>query len=584
MRETLQEYCIKNNKQYLLAQWHERNELTPSDFSYGSGRKVWWRCEKGHEWQGTINSRTISHGNCPYCSGKRVILGEDFGTKYPDIAKQWHPGKNGGKQPCDYMPGSHQYAWWICEKGHEWKAQIKSRVSGAGCPICANRKLCVGENDLGTVYSHLAQEWHPTKNGTLSPQDVVYGSDRKVWWLCEKGHEWKSAISSRVNGSGCPVCSNRVIIPGENDLASANPVIAAEWLQEKNGMLQPNQVAEFSNRRVWWQCRLGHQWQAVIAHRTKNGGGCPVCAGKMLLKGFNDLASQYPDIAKQWHPTLNGNRTPDNIYMGSRQPVWWQCEYGHVWKAMVGARTRGQGSGCPVCAGKVNQAKQRYYEQIEQEVRVRKILADDILPETVWEWTYTGESLAGRNFGRWEVQDQVIRDSKNRRKWYCRCECGTEKFVFERSLLEGKSESCGCLTKERVKEKLTHDLTNRTFDDLQALCRAATPEGKQGVYWTCRCVCGKIIDVLAADLTTGKKKNCGCKGQNTRIKDLTDMEFGALKVLHGTAKRVRGSVVWLCQCECGKELEVPTYRLKQYKMRDCGCGKGNPDAEAAEER
>lgn len=514
MRKTLLEYCIQHDRQDLLEQWYtEKNGgITPADISFGSSsRKFWWRCRNGHEWETTVSARTTSQGNCPYCSGRRLAQGDDLAAKYPVLACQWHLEKNGDLRPDQVAPGTHKRVWWRCEKGHEWQAEVKSRVSGTGCPVCANRKVEVGVNDLASLYPKLAQEWHSVKNGTLTPKDISCGSRRKAWWICQKGHEWQASIASRVYGSDCPVCANKTIVSGENDLASGNPRLASEWLQEKNEGLRPDQVSMFSNRRVWWQCRLGHQWRAVIAHRNKNGSGCPVCAGKMVWKGFNDLQSQRPDIAREWHPTLNGKLSPEDIYVGSSQQCWWQCAHGHVWKTMVNVRTRENGSGCPACAGKINQAKQRYYEQIERESQVRRIMADDVLPEDIWEWQYSGESLAGRTFARWTVQNDVIRDAKNRRKWRCRCECGTEKYVFEKSLLRGRSQSCGCLARERLREKLTYDLTGRSFADLQVIGRADTPKGKRGVYWTCQCSCGNEIDVLAANLTSGKRTSCGCK-------------------------------------------------------------------------
>ena len=61
----------------------------------------------------------------------------------------------------------------------------------------------------------------------------------------------------------------------------------------------------------------------------------------MVQKGFNDLAAKAPDVAAQWHPTLNGNLTPEMVTPGSHRRVWWQCPLGHTWKAFVYSRTGG---------------------------------------------------------------------------------------------------------------------------------------------------------------------------------------------------------------------------------------------------
>lgn len=131
----------------------------------------------------------------------------------PELADQWHPTKNGNLKPEDFAAKSNKKAWWQCEKGHEWEAVIclRTRASlnrkrGNGCAKCCGRLVCL-ENCLATTHPDIANQWHPSKNGTLTPYDVVIGSTRLIFWLCEKGHEWKATLYSRKNGSGCPVCN-----------------------------------------------------------------------------------------------------------------------------------------------------------------------------------------------------------------------------------------------------------------------------------------------------------------------------------------------------------------------------------------
>ena len=123
----------------------------------------------------------------------------------PGLAGQWHPVKNGDLTPEDVTPGSDKKVWWLCAKGHEWKAVVISRNYGRGCPYCANQKVC-DDNCLATVNPKLAKEWHPTKNGKLTPRDVVPGTEKKVWWLGTCGHEWQALVYNRNNGSGCTSC------------------------------------------------------------------------------------------------------------------------------------------------------------------------------------------------------------------------------------------------------------------------------------------------------------------------------------------------------------------------------------------
>ena len=368
MRESLGQYCRRTGQTALLGQWdREKNlPLTPETVSGGSSRKVWWRCGRGHTWQADPCSRTRRGTGCPYCAGKLPIPGEsDLASRFPGLAAEWHPTKNAPLTPDQVVPGSHRPVWWVCEKGHQWRARINTRAAGSGCPVCANRQIVPGENDLATTHPRLAEQWDGAANGALTPRDVGPGSHRKVWWRCEKEHSWRAAVFSRTDGgSGCPACAGKVVIPGENDLASLFPAVAGEWHPTENGGLRPDALSPYSNRKVWWLCPLGHAYQAVAAGRTMRGSGCPYCAGRKVLPGFNDLATAEPRVAAQWHPTLNGSLTPEAVTAGSRKKVWWVCPEGHVWKAAVYARAGSWKSGCPVCAGRVRRRGGRGFRPV----------------------------------------------------------------------------------------------------------------------------------------------------------------------------------------------------------------------------
>lgn len=352
----------------LAGEWHpSRNgALTPADVTAGMGKKVWWRCKTGHEWQTSVALRTSGSG-CPICAGRTVLTGyNDLTSRYPDIAAQWHPTKNEGITPTQVTAQSNKKVWWLCDNGHAYQAVISSRtLRKSGCPYCANRKVLNGYNDLAAIYPAVAAEWHPTKN-TKNPSEISCSSTDKVWWRCEKGHEYQAEVRARVwQHTGCPVCSNRVVIPGENSLAAVRPQIAAEWHPEKNGTLMPENVTAGSNKSVWWKCAKGHEWKARICSRSGKNSGCPVCMNRQVLVGFNDLQTTHPRLARQWQSELNGTLTPDMFTYGSSHSVWWQCENGHIWKAPISRRTGAQGSGCPFCNGRLSRAKRLYYECVK---------------------------------------------------------------------------------------------------------------------------------------------------------------------------------------------------------------------------
>ena len=128
-----------------------------------------------------------------------------FSETHPELAKQWHPTKNGDLTSQDVTAGSGKKVWWKCPTcGYEWKTSVANRRS-SNCPACNKGVVNRGFNDLATTHPDLSKQWHPTKNGDLTPQDVVSGSHRKVWWKCpDCGYEWEASIANRSRGRGCP--------------------------------------------------------------------------------------------------------------------------------------------------------------------------------------------------------------------------------------------------------------------------------------------------------------------------------------------------------------------------------------------
>lgn len=344
----------------VAAEWHEslNGDLLPGQVSAGSHKKVWWKCsEHGHEWEALVRDRALKNRGCPVCRGQKVLAGfNDFATREPELAEEWHDSLNGDLLPSQVLPGTRRKVWWKCKDyGHAWIASLNGRTSPKrnGCAVCSGQQICVGFNDLSSQVPEVAAQWHPTLNSGLLPTEVTPASNRKVWWVCDLGHEWTTAVNLRVRGgTGCPYCSGFEVLRGFNDLASTHPSVAAEWDYSKNGDLQPNEVLRGTDRKAWWLCaRHGHSWQASVASRSR-GSGCPVCAGRVVIAGFNDLQTLRPDIASEWHPTRNGSLTAQAVTEIAGSRAWWLCtEYGHEWEAVIASRTK-QGTGCPVCTGR----------------------------------------------------------------------------------------------------------------------------------------------------------------------------------------------------------------------------------------
>ncbi len=288
----------------------------PEQFSHGSGVRAWWICRFcEREYKAQIYNRTCLHSGCPYCSSKRVCIENAFSILFPFVAREWDPIKNGKVQAADVTHGANKVVWWLCGAcQHSWETSISARTNlGSGCPKCYELRMKEARerprvrkrghvilNDSGKPVSRLwyekwdfvpitesdpkvAAQWHPTKNGHLTPNDYPHGSEARAWWLCPKGpdHEWDAPIYSRTGakGHGCPFCAGkRVSIT--NSLESLFPAIAAQWHPKLNGKLRPSEVTAHVSKSVWWLCNCGHEWQSAVKNRTKRLSGCPSCKAK----------------------------------------------------------------------------------------------------------------------------------------------------------------------------------------------------------------------------------------------------------------------------------------------------------------
>ena len=305
----------------------------PRTVTSGSEKVRLWRCLAGHEWRAMVKVRVYGR-ECPVCRNRAVLPGyNDLATTHPELAAQAV-----GWDPTTVAASSARRVGWHCELGHEWVASIAHRSErGDGCPFCGGKRVLPGYNDLATTHPGLAAQavgWDPTT--------LTRGSHRVERWRCSAGHEWTASPNVRSRGSGCPYCSNEAVLPGYNDLATTHPGLAAQavgW--------DPTTLTYGSPRKMPWLCSEGHTWSAAVGQRAgKERTGCPYCAGKAVLPGYNDLATKFPNIATQavgWDPTT--------VTAGSSVKRAWQCPQGHEYVMAVGNRTH-QGQACPYCAGR----------------------------------------------------------------------------------------------------------------------------------------------------------------------------------------------------------------------------------------
>lgn len=236
------------------------------------------------------------------------------------------------------------------------------------------RRVIKGINDLASQRPDLVAEWDYDKNKDLKPDEVTSGSSKKVWWICNKGHEWQASVSNRAKNRGCPYCAHKRLLKGFNDLQTLYPDVAKDWDIKKNEPITSADVLAGSNKKFWWKCHnCGYEWETSANARTC-GHGCPYCAKKRriaanqkrnLIIGQNDLRTVAPQLLEEWDYKKNGSLKPEDFTAGSGVKVWWKCKkYGHSWQAIIGSRVKG--AGCPYCHAHTSFPEQAVYYYISQ--------------------------------------------------------------------------------------------------------------------------------------------------------------------------------------------------------------------------
>ena len=300
-----------------------------------------------------------------YCNGQNIDVYRDrieirkkyylyvknnsLATIAPELVKEWHPTKNLPLTPSIVPKGYHDKVYWQCKKypDHVYDSTISHRINDRqGCPYCSNQRLLKGFNDLETIDKELAKEWSP--NNTKKPSDVFPNSHDLYNWICNRNHEYPASPANRRKGKGCPYCSGRKAFPGETDLKTLYPEIAAEWDYENNNTpittVRPGSETEYS-----WICPKGHHYYLAVNKRVR-GQGCTYCNGHGVITGENDFAHVRPDLVQQWDYEKNTGIDPEKIRPQSGKSVGWKCKKcGYTWDAKISNRYKSKYARCKKC-------------------------------------------------------------------------------------------------------------------------------------------------------------------------------------------------------------------------------------------
>jgi very-short-patch-repair endonuclease len=392
------------NNQDFIVQWSKRNTLSPEEC--GVAHKVWWVCALGHEWEAMPADRIRGRG-CPYCAHCLPSKEYNLAVCYPHLVKEWD--MRNLCSPSDVLPGSSHKYWWNCQFGHRWQSSINNRAKGSGCPYCCGF-YATPQNSI-MRFSNLVSEFNAEKNIGLDINRITGGSVRKLWWKCVNGHEWQASPNMRTRGRGCPHCNKKYSDVEIRLWAEAKAVFGnAQWSEKIDGIevdvyLPSLNIGIEADGSYWHKDKtdkdteknrlLADKGIQIIRLREKplpliseNDIGCTVGEDRLTVvkRVFKKIAAiknidiwwylqgtsfvgeeEYckkieqvqfpkksvidtnPELASEWNMEKNKGITLKSFSFRSNKRVWWKCDKGHEWQAVVADRTRGRSGNCQEC-------------------------------------------------------------------------------------------------------------------------------------------------------------------------------------------------------------------------------------------
>lgn len=402
----------------IMDEFDIENTIDPYNVVEHSSRKAKWVCRINpeHKWIASFDSRSKGVGNCNICRGYRYNL--MFCDEHPEFEIYYDSEKN-IRSFKSYSNMSNDLVWWRCEEGHsfQWAVYYFSRNGYFECPICTNKELVSGINDLLSREPLLAKEFD-TKRNRITPDKVSIKSwDESIWWICQKGHHYQRSISYRINyNRECPVCTREIVIKNINDFETKYPDIKNIWDYEKNER-RPDNISDTNKNKFYFVCDKGHQYESYLTTILAHNFECPVCNYKKIEPTINSLLVTDYDLSLEFSP--NEVRKPTEFTKKSAYSILWKCKKcKNDYKYPIKDRRLGDNC-CPFC-------NNRYTKYgVNSLVDTHSDLAKEYAEDNEYDVT------------------RVNKNSKTWAYWYCP-KCGERygAYVNERELNDDSCPYC----------------------------------------------------------------------------------------------------------------------------------------------
>ena len=344
----------------LLSEWdYERNECGPENYLPGSNKYVYWKCRIcGYEWKAKIANRAILKRGCPCCANKVAVPGKnDLATTNPDLAQEWHPHKNGDLKPQQVLVGSARKVWWLCPKGHEYRASLLHRGHGTNCPICnSGRQTSFAEQAFFYYIKQIFPDAESRVKGIIGRRmelDIYIPSQKiAIEYDGEFWHKESDVEKECFKYNECKKLGIKLYRIREDDSFTNWYWADVSWhmdnLEDKNQLSRMIRVVvdELDPRSNKWTRRhpCFHSPVNINVKRDE----FKIRRYMQELK-TDSLADLYPELAKEWDLEANHNLTPKMFKPGSSQRVGWKCRIcGHTWETTIYSRAINH-TRCPIC-------------------------------------------------------------------------------------------------------------------------------------------------------------------------------------------------------------------------------------------
>ena len=309
----------------------ELNEnLTPDQVTYGSNKKVWWKCKKGHSWEAKISNRTVNTTNCPYCSNQKAGYENTLEKKYPELAKEWDKEKNTLK-PSEVVFGSHKKVWWKCKKGHSWMTAVKHRaINKTNCPKC-NMSTSIPEIRLLCELKSLFEVSWQSKIGKykvdifIPSLSIVIEYDGSYYHKTKEKYDYDK--NEYLKNKGFRIIRVREI--PLKKMSSSDILVKSNLLTKDDCNTLVKRIVELSKTKIStnkYLIRKGFTNEDLFNYYLS-----------FLPDPFPEISlkSKHPKLIEQWDFKKNDPLIPENFIPGSHHEVWWKCKKGHSWKQSI---------------------------------------------------------------------------------------------------------------------------------------------------------------------------------------------------------------------------------------------------------